>query len=60
MTVTWTSGYGMNNADPFVEWGQKGGEQRRSIAVTLTFDRSSMCGVLNSFFAYNLCDNAEF
>lgn len=44
MTVTWTSGYDIDGAEPFVEWGRKGGEQARSLAVTLTFDRSSMCG----------------
>ena len=45
MTVTWTSGYGINEAEPFIEWGPKGGEQKRSPAGTLTFDRGSMCGV---------------
>lgn len=44
MTVTWTSGYGINEAEPFVEWGPKGGQQGHSPAGTLTFDRSSMCG----------------
>ncbi|KAA8532899.1 hypothetical protein F0562_032984 [Nyssa sinensis] len=44
MTVTWTSGYGINEAEPFVEWGPQGGEQKHSPAGTLTFDRSSMCG----------------
>ncbi|GER43805.1 purple acid phosphatase 27 [Striga asiatica] len=44
MTVTWTSGYNIDEAEPFVEWGPKGGEQKRSLAVTLTFDRNSMCG----------------
>lgn len=44
MTVTWTSGYNIDGADPFVEWGPKGGKQTRSLAVTLTFDRNSMCG----------------
>ncbi|XP_059648756.1 probable inactive purple acid phosphatase 1 [Cornus florida] len=44
MTVTWTSGYGINEAESFVEWGPQGGEQRRSPVGTLTFDRSSMCG----------------
>ncbi|KAJ8536864.1 hypothetical protein K7X08_035265 [Anisodus acutangulus] len=34
MTVTWTSGYGIN----------EGGQQERSPAGTLTFDHSSMCG----------------
>lgn len=49
MTVTWTSGYGINEAEPFVEWGPKGGQQGHSPAGTLTFDRSSMCGALESF-----------
>lgn len=48
MTVTWTSGYGINEAEPFVEWGRKGGQKGRTPAGTLTFDRSSMCGALNS------------
>ncbi|KAK7828099.1 putative inactive purple acid phosphatase 1 [Quercus suber] len=45
MTVTWTSGYGIDEAEPFVEWGPKGGAQVRSPAGTLTFDRNTMCGV---------------
>lgn len=45
MTVTWTSGYGIDEAEPFVEWGPRGREHR-SPAGTLTFDRSSMCGML--------------
>ncbi|PIA57728.1 hypothetical protein AQUCO_00600449v1 [Aquilegia coerulea] len=44
MTVTWTSGYGINEAEPFVEWGFKGGDHIHSPAGTLTFSRSSMCG----------------
>ncbi|CAA7405206.1 unnamed protein product [Spirodela intermedia] len=44
MTVTWTSGYDINEAIPFVEWGPKGEPQTRSPAGTLTFKRSSMCG----------------
>ncbi|KAF8020832.1 hypothetical protein BT93_G1301 [Corymbia citriodora subsp. variegata] len=44
MTVTWTSGYGIAEAVPFVEWGHQGGQKMRSPAGTLTFDRSSMCG----------------
>ncbi|CAM8981825.1 unnamed protein product [Rhodiola kirilowii] len=44
MTVTWTSGYHINEAIPFVEWGLKGGTMVRSPAGTLTFDRGSMCG----------------
>ncbi|KAL0315067.1 UNVERIFIED_CONTAM: putative inactive purple acid phosphatase 1 [Sesamum calycinum] len=44
MTVTWTSGHDLDEAEPFVEWGRKGEEQIRSLAVTLTIDRNSMCG----------------
>ena len=44
MTVTWTSGYGINEAEPFVEWGRKDGDHMRSPAGTLTFNRNSMCG----------------
>ncbi|XP_055809923.1 probable inactive purple acid phosphatase 1 isoform X2 [Solanum dulcamara] len=44
MTVTWTSGYDINEAEPFVEWGPQGGQQTQSPAGTLTFDRSSLCG----------------
>ncbi|KAJ6720866.1 PURPLE ACID PHOSPHATASE-RELATED [Salix viminalis] len=44
MTVTWTSGYGINEAEPFVEWGRKDGDRMRSPAGTLTFNRNSMCG----------------
>ncbi|KAA3488052.1 putative inactive purple acid phosphatase 1 [Gossypium australe] len=42
MTVTWTSGYGIGEAVPFVEWGPKGGQPIRSPAGTLTFDRNSI------------------
>lgn len=45
MTVTWTSGYDIGEATPFVEWGQKGGDLVKSPAGTLNFDRNSMCGV---------------
>lgn len=44
MTVTWTSGYNIDEAVPFVEWGLKGEAQTRSPAGTLTFTRESMCG----------------
>ena len=44
MTVTWTSGYGINEAEPFVEWGRKDGVHMNSLAGTLTFDRNSLCG----------------
>ncbi|KAJ4974982.1 hypothetical protein NE237_008156 [Protea cynaroides] len=44
MTVTWTSGYNINEAVPFVEWGLEGESQVRSPAGTLTFQQNSMCG----------------
>ncbi|XP_075486985.1 putative inactive purple acid phosphatase 27 [Primulina tabacum] len=44
MTVTWTSGYNIDEATPFVQWVSKGHKNKRSPAGTLTFDRSSMCG----------------
>ncbi|TQD69495.1 hypothetical protein C1H46_044972 [Malus baccata] len=43
MTVTWTSGYDISEAVPFVEWGFAGEAQTRSPAGTLTFPRGSMC-----------------
>jgi hypothetical protein len=45
MTVTWTSGYGIKEAVPMVEWGLKGESQTRSPAGTLTFHQNSMCGM---------------
>ncbi|CAL5005086.1 unnamed protein product [Urochloa decumbens] len=45
MTVTWTSGYNIHEAYPFVEWGAVGSSQpARTPAGTLTFNRGSMCG----------------
>ncbi|KAG9143448.1 hypothetical protein Leryth_025138, partial [Lithospermum erythrorhizon] len=44
MTVTWTSGYNIDEAVPFVEWGWEGRSKSRSPAGTLTFPRNSMCG----------------
>ncbi|KAA8540683.1 hypothetical protein F0562_024398 [Nyssa sinensis] len=44
MTVTWTSGYNIDEAVPFVEWGLKGQLQTRSPAGTVTFHQNSMCG----------------
>ncbi|XP_077216496.1 putative inactive purple acid phosphatase 1 [Tasmannia lanceolata] len=44
MTITWTSGYAITEAEPFVEWGRHGGALTRSPAGTLTIDRNSMCG----------------
>lgn len=57
MTVTWTSGYNIDGAEPFVEWGPKGGEQTRSLAATLTFDRKSMCGALTSSYLDSFFNN---
>lgn len=48
MTVTWTSGYNIDEAVPFVQWGWKGRSKKRSPAGTLTFSRGSMCGMLGS------------
>lgn len=45
MTVTWTSGYNIDEAVPFVEWGFTGDLQSRSPAATLTFNQMSMCGM---------------
>ncbi|KAK7824209.1 putative inactive purple acid phosphatase 27 [Quercus suber] len=44
MAVTWTSGYNIIDAVPFVEWGFKGEFQTQSPAGTLTFHREAMCG----------------
>ncbi|KAI6676898.1 hypothetical protein NL676_037694 [Syzygium grande] len=44
MTVTWTSGHGIAEAQPFVEWGPQGRQKMRSPGGTLTFDHRSMCG----------------
>ncbi|XP_020216187.1 probable inactive purple acid phosphatase 1 [Cajanus cajan] len=44
MTVTWTSGYGISDAEPFVQWGPKGGDHMDSPAETLTFTSDSLCG----------------
>ncbi|XP_059443952.1 probable inactive purple acid phosphatase 27 [Corylus avellana] len=44
MTITWTSGYAIDEAVPFVEWSMKGETKTRSPAGTLTVDRNSMCG----------------
>uniref|UniRef100_A0ACD5XRJ4 Uncharacterized protein n=1 Tax=Avena sativa TaxID=4498 RepID=A0ACD5XRJ4_AVESA len=44
MTITWTSGYDIKEAVPFVEWGEKDRPRFLSPAGTLTFDKNSMCG----------------
>ena len=54
MTVTWTSGYNIIEAVPFVEWGLKGESQTRSPAGTLTFHRNSMCGMVHLSFDYKI------
>ena len=59
MTITWTSGYAIEGAQPFVQWGPKNGPRFRALAVTLTFDRSSMCGVLKSFYIALTFDYSE-
>jgi hypothetical protein len=46
MTVTWTSGYDINEAAPFVEWAPEGKTPVQSPAGTLTFFRNSMCGTV--------------
>jgi len=45
MTVTWTSGYDINEAYPFVEWGIKWSPPVRTAAGTVTFGRDSICGM---------------
>lgn len=50
MTITWTSGYDINEAVPFVEWNAKGQFPVRSPAGTLTFNRNSMCGMIQSSY----------
>lgn len=72
MTATWTSGYDINEAIPFVEWGLKGGHKRRSPAGTLTFNQNDMCGspartvgwrdpgFIHTSFLKNLWPNVEY
>lgn len=44
MAVTWTSGYNINEAQPFVQYSAHGGERMISPAGTLTFSSHDMCG----------------
>eukprot|EP00249_Psilotum_nudum_P020505 c27734_g1_i1 orf=510-1811(+) len=45
MTVTWTSGYGIDDAMPIVQWGPEWkDDQFISPAGTLTYGRDDMCG----------------
>lgn len=72
MTVTWTSGYNIDEVTPFVEWGVKGETQTRSPAGTLTFQQNSMCGppartvgwrdpgFIHTSFLKDLWPNAEY
>ncbi|KAL6556950.1 putative inactive purple acid phosphatase 24 [Orobanche hederae] len=72
MAVTWTSGYNIDEAIPFVEWGWKGHMQTRSPGGTLTFKRNSMCGppartvgwrdpgFIHTSFLKDLWPNAEY
>nr|BAO45898.1 purple acid phosphatase [Acacia mangium] len=72
MTVTWTSGYDINEAVPLVEWGLKGESLSKSPAGTLTFGRNSMCGspartvgwrdpgFIHTSFLKNLWPNSEY
>jgi hypothetical protein len=46
MTVTWTSGYGIDEAYPLVEWGIKWSPPVRTAAGTVTFDRDTICGMV--------------
>ena len=46
MTVTWTSGYSVGEAYPFVEWGMKGSPPVRTAAATVTFGRERLCGMM--------------
>jgi hypothetical protein len=46
MTVTWTSGYSVAEAYPFVEWGMKGSPTVHAAAETTTFGREKLCGTV--------------
>lgn len=52
MTVTWTSGYGMDEGVPVVQWGfEENKSQFLTPAYTLTFSKHDMCG---TFFSRDL------
>lgn len=55
MTVTWTSGYNIDESVPFVQYGMKGEIQLFSPAGTLTFEQNSMCG-MNHLLLNSLLD----
>lgn len=44
MTVTWTSGYNIDEAVPLVEWGPSDSTPKQTPAGTLTFSRETLCG----------------
>ncbi|RLN32938.1 putative inactive purple acid phosphatase 27 [Panicum miliaceum] len=73
MAVTWTSGYNINEAYPFVEWKMKGEESpKRAPAGTLTYTRRHLCGkpanaegyrdpgFIHTAFLKNLWPNREY
>ncbi|KAF2916945.1 hypothetical protein DAI22_09g156900 [Oryza sativa Japonica Group] len=75
MAVTWTSGYNVDEAYPFVEWTMNEKENaraRRSPADTLTFTRNHLCGkpanaegyrdpgFIHTAFLKNLWPNREY
>jgi len=45
MTVTWTSGYNVDEAVPLVEWGPYDSSPKQTPAGTLTFSRETLCGM---------------
>lgn len=44
MTVTWTSGYNIDEAVPFVQWGPPDSSLKRAPAGTVTYTRNTLCG----------------
>lgn len=44
MTVTWTSGYNIDEAVPLLEWGPSDSTPKQTPAGTLTFSRETLCG----------------
>ncbi|XP_030542263.1 probable inactive purple acid phosphatase 27 [Rhodamnia argentea] len=72
MTVTWTSGYNIHEAIPFVEWCLEEETQTRAPAGTLTIQQNSMCGppartvgwrdpgFIHTSFLKNLWPNARY
>ncbi|OIW18290.1 hypothetical protein TanjilG_31430 [Lupinus angustifolius] len=72
MTITWTSGYNINESTPFVEWSLTGKSPALSPAGTLTISRNSLCGspastvgwrdpgFIHTSFLKNLWPNMEY